>query len=463
MDTTVAALPLAPLPAPVPRKGPANAFQVFAGMRRNPITLWTRRHFEEPSVTRRGIMGLIVALQDPAAIRHVLVDNAANYRKDPLQLRVLRPMFGDGILLAEGEAWRRLRRTTAPGFVPRRVDAFAPAMDLSARAATAGLRDLPAGSAVQVDAAMADVTLAVLAATVFPGGLGTDARDITGAITRYLETAGRVSPLDILGVPDWVPRPGRVRARGAIAVLRGAMQRLIDAERAGKPAADTPPTLLTGLLAARDPETGAALGDDEVLDTLLTFTAAGHETTANALTWTLLLLALHPAIREACEAEADAVAGLPAEAAAERLVLLRAVIEEAMRLYPPAAIITRQAIAADTAAGIAVPAGALTVVSTWVLHRHRLLWDAPEAFRPARFLPENRASIPRFAYLPFGAGPRICIGAGFALQEAVLVLAALLRTVRLDLPAGAQPPMPIQRITLRPEGGLTLLATPRTA
>ena len=462
MDTTVAALPLAPLPAPVPRKGPANAFQVFAGMRRNPITLWTRAHFEEPSVTRRGIMGLIVALQDPAAIRHVLVDNAANYRKDPLQLRVLRPMFGDGILLAEGEAWRRLRRTTAPGFVPRRVDAFAPAMDLSARAATAGLRDLPAGSAVQVDAAMADVTLAVLAATVFPGGLGTDARDITGAITRYLETAGRVSPLDILGVPDWVPRPGRVRARGAIAVLRGAMQRLIDAERAG-PAADATPTLLTGLLAARDPETGAALGDDEVLDTLLTFMAAGHETTANALTWTLLLLALHPAIREACEAEADAVAGLPAEAAAARLVLLRAVIEEAMRLYPPAAIITRQAIAADSAAGIAVPAGALTVVSTWVLHRHRLLWDAPEAFRPARFLPENRASIPRFAYLPFGAGPRICIGAGFALQEAVLVLAALLRTVRLDLPAGAQPPMPIQRITLRPEGGLTLLATPRTA
>ena len=134
-----------------------------------------------------------------------------------------------------------------------------------------------------------------------------------------------------------------------------------------------------------------------------------------------------------------------------------------MRLYPPAAIITRQAIAADTAAGIAVPAGALTVVSTWVLHRHSLLWDTPEVFRPERFLPENRGSIPRFAYLPFGAGPRICVGAGFALQEAVLVLAAVLRAVRLDLPAGAQPPMPVQRITLRPEGGLTLLATARTA
>jgi hypothetical protein len=175
MEPTIAALPLAPLPAPVPRKAPPNAFEVFAGMRRNPITLWTQAHFARPSVTRRGIMGLIVALQDPAAIRHVLVDNAANYRKDPLQLRVLRPMFGDGILTAEGEAWRRLRRTAAPGFVPRRVAAFAPAMDLSARAATAGLRDLPAGSPVQVDVAMADVTLAVLAATVFPGGLGTDA------------------------------------------------------------------------------------------------------------------------------------------------------------------------------------------------------------------------------------------------------------------------------------------------
>jgi len=462
MEPTVAALPLAPLPAPIPRKAPPNAFEVFAGMRRNPITLWTQAHFARPSVTRRGIMGLIVALQDPAAIRHVLVDNPANYRKDPLQLRVLRPMFGDGILTAEGEAWRRLRRTTAPGFVPRRVDAFASAMDLSARAAAAGLRGLPVGSPVKVDAAMAEVTLAVLAATLFPGGLGTDSREVLGAITRYLETAGRVSPLDILGVPDWVPRPGRIRARGAIAILRAAMQRLVDAERAG-PTADAAPTLLAGLLAARDPETGAALGDDEVLDTLLTFMAAGHETTANALTWTLLLLALHPAIRQACEAEADAAEGLPAEEAVERLVLLRAVIEETMRLYPPAAIITRQAIAADTAAGVAVPAGALTVVSTWVLHRHSLLWDAPEAFRPERFLPDNRASIPRFAYLPFGAGPRICIGAGFALQEAVLVLAAVLRAVRLDLPAGAKPPMPVQRITLRPEGGLTLQATPRTA
>ena len=191
---------------------------------------------------------------------------------------------------------------------------------------------------------------------------------------------------------------------------------------------------------------------------IVSFIGAGHETTANALTWSLYLLSTAPDVRAAVEAEADAQNCGAFDLAA--FPMTRAVVEEAMRLYPPVALLSRQAVEADEVSGRAIPAGSVVAISPWVLHRHRALWSAPDEFRPERFLPGAREAVDRFAYLPFGVGPRVCIGTSFALQEAVIVLAALARRVRLDY-AGAAPPEPVQRITLRPKAGMPMLATRR--
>ena len=239
---------------------------------------------------------------------------------------------------------------------------------------------------------------------------------------------GRVDPLDIFGFPDWVPRIGRLRARPSIRFFEETVNELIEARKAllasGEPA---PRDLLTLLLEAADPETGKGLTDIEVRTNIVTFIGAGHETTANALSWSLYLLSQDERARERVEQEVDEVLGEgPIEPQhLERLVYTRAVIDEAVRLYPPAPYMSRTAIADDRIGDLEIPAGSMVVIAPYVLHRHQKLWDEPDAFRPERFLPENRGGIDRFAYLPFGAGPRVCIGASFSLQEAVIVLATI--------------------------------------
>jgi cytochrome P450 len=212
------------------------------------------------------------------------------------------------------------------------------------------------------------------------------------------------------------------------------------------------------LIEARDPQTGEGLSEIEIRANVVTFIGAGHETTANALTWSLFLLSQHPAWREEVEAEVDAVLGeRPFEAEmVERLPRVRATLDEAMRLYPPAPSLSREALAADMLAGEKIHPGTLVVISPYVVHRHKLLWRDPNHFDPTRFMPGERETIDRFAYLPFGAGARSCIGMPFALQEAAIFLAAILRSYRLDLAPGHKV-APIQRVTLRPKGGMPMV------
>ena len=219
--------------------------------------------------------------------------------------------------------------------------------------------------------------------------------------------------------------------------------------------AEAPRDLLTLLLSARDPESGRGMSDEDMRANILTFILAGHETTANALTWTVYLLSQSLEWRERAESEADRSFDPQQPAATEGCETLRAVFEEAMRLYPPAAMLSRQAIADDELAGVHIPAGAVISVSPYVLHRRRGLWDNPDAFDPSRFLGERRERIDRFAYIPFGAGPRVCIGMAFAMQEGIVLLANLLRAFRFELVEG-QSVMPQQRVTLRPNGGLKM-------
>ncbi len=452
-------------PAPEPLERPLDLFPLLRELRRNPLATWTREHFTAPIVAAETAMGRVTVVSDPAAIRHILLDNAAKYRKDDLQRRVLAPGLGNGLLTAEGEEWRLQRRTLAPLFAPRHVAGFWPAMVEAADRFARRLARRPEGRVIDASLEMTRVTLDVLERTIFTHGLARDPDALGRAITRFFEALGPVDPLDLFGMPAWLPRIGRWRARPALRFFEEVVGELVDGRRAllasGEPA---PGDILTLLLEAADPETGKGLTDLEVRANIVTFIGAGHETTANALTWTLYLLSQAPDVRERVECEVDAVlgSGPMAPAALDRLVYTRAVLDEAIRLYPPVPYMSRTPIADDRIGNLKIPRGSYVAIVPYILHRHRTLWDEPDAFVPERFLPENRGRIDRFAYLPFGAGPRVCIGASFSIQEAMIVLAHLVRSLRLDLVEG-HAVRPLHRVTLRPDGGLPMRIVKRGA
>ncbi len=446
---------------PRPRTEPMGLFSFLRAARANPLTTWYEEHFEKPIVTGEGALGRVTVVSEPSAIRHVMVDNAANYRKDDLQRRVLAPGLGNGLLTAEGDEWRLQRRTLAPIFSPRHVARFeAPMAEAAARLA----RRLKRRDGQSVDAGleMTRVTLDVLERTIFTHGLAREPDALGRAITRYFEALGPIDPLDVFGMPDWLPRIGRLKARPALRFFAEVVDELIERRRAlvasGK---EAPHDLLTLLLQAQDPETGRGLSDLEVRANIVTFIGAGHETTANALTWTLYCLSQDETAREAVEAEIDAAFAQDPAPGLEALPRTKAALEEAMRLFPPVPFMSRQALAEDRIGRIKIPRGSLVTVAPYVLHRHRRLWEEPDAFIPERFLPENRARIDRYAYLPFGAGPRVCIGASFSVMEATLVLAHVLHAVRLDRAPEAGPVVPLHRVTLRPQDGLRMRVTAR--
>ncbi len=452
-------------PAPTPTDGPVGPVAMLFGLWNNPVATWSRQNYELPILESDGILGRLVIVNDPAAIRHVLVDNVANYRKDALQQRILRPALGNGLLTAEADDWRLQRRALAPLFTPRAIDTFLPAFNDTARWLLQRWAALRNNRRLDIAAEMSRAALDVLERTIFPRGIGGDAAQFARAAGQYFESFGRLHPFDLINAPAWLPRLGRTNSAGALRFFSDAVDNIIATQRqsAATSAGDsTSPDLLSRLVDARDPQTGAGLGEAEIRANILTFIGAGHETTANALTWSLYLLSSDPHWRAEVEAEVDTHVGDdPIDAATlERLPCTRATIDEALRLYPPAPTLSRQALSDDELAGRRVRAGATVIISPWLVHRHRTLWDAPDDFDPRRFLPPRAASIDRFAYLPFGAGPRVCIGMGFALSEATILLAHIVRRHRLELAPG-HVVMPVQRLTLRPRGGMPMLLQTR--
>lgn len=445
---------------PAPRATPMGLFAFLKAARKNPITTWMKGHFEHLVVAADGAMGRITVVSDPALIRYLFVENARNYRKDDLQRRVLAPGLGNGLLSAEGDEWRNQRRTIAPIFSARHVAGFAEAMNAAgARVA----RRLARRDGAEVEAAveMTRVSLDVLERTIFTQGLKRDPDAVGRAITRFLEAIGPIDPLDVFGVPGFVPRIGRLRARPAGRFFEEVVDELIERRRTLMPSGKAPHDLLTLLLTASDPETGNGLTDLEVKANIVTFIAAGHETTANALTWALYCVSQDASSRERLEAEADEAIRPDGSFALTDLPFARGVMEEAMRLFPPVPFMSRQALRDDRIGRIKIPRNSTVMVAPWVLHRHRLLWDDPDAFIPDRFTAEHRETIDRYAYLPFGAGPRVCIGQSFSLQESTIVLAHVAHAVRLDIVADHPPMTPLHRVTLRPEHGLRMRVTRR--
>jgi len=374
---------------------------------------------------------------------------------------VLSAGLTNGLLTAEGQQWRTQRRALAPLFARRTVLSFSAAMIDAAAALVERLR-LCDGQIEDMAVEATRLTLEVLERTMFSGGLGRSPEDIRVAMKHYFEAIGRLDPFDVLGLPNVVPRLSRWKVRPMLRLFESAIDTIVSTRRRriAEDPGGVPRDILTLLLEARDPETGEGLSEVEVRANILTFIAAGHETTANSITWSLFLLSQSPEWRARVQAEADRELDGDIDGIAERLVETRAVIEEAMRLYPPLAAISRAALAPDELAGEPIRRGTMVVIAPYVLHRHRALWADPDAFDPNRFLGGARERIDRFAYLPFGVGPRICIGATFALQEASIVVATVMRHFTLELAPG-HAVWPVHRVTLRPSGGLPMIVRRR--
>jgi len=444
--------------APVPRRKPVSFLRVLWELRQNPIAAFGEGAYRLPLVHLTSRIRDFLLVNEPGAIRHVLLDNAANYIKSDQVQRLTRPALGNGLLNAEGASWRFQRRTAAPIFQMRHVTSFAATMASATADMLVRWDQIAEGATIDVADEMMRLTYDIISRTVFSGDVTMDYARMSKALLIYLETLGRIDMLGLLGLPRWVPTPDRLRAEPALRYFRREMECLIERRKAllERDASVAPNDLLTLLLTAHDPEGGTLFSAREVFDNVMTFVFAGHETTANALAWTLYLLSQFPDVDARLAREVAGVDdSIMTTGALPTLPFTSAVLEEAMRLYPPAPFISREAVAADVVGGVAIKPRTSVLISTWILHRHRLLWQNADEFDPTRFLAPQRDTIPRFAYLPFGAGPRVCIGMGFAMQEAMIVLTAVARRFRLEL-ADDHKVEPLARITLRPKGGLMM-------
>ena len=391
-------------------------------------------------------------VMEPEALKRILRDNLANYPKSLVTKLILGPAIGDSLFVAEGAEWHWQRRTAAPVFSHRNVAALGPVMTAAADRASARIA-ASVGRAADLFDEMVTATFEVIADVTFSRGEGFDRDAVHRAIEHYIGQTAKVSVLDILGAPGWVPRPHRMVTGAAMRQTKRLADRAIETRRAE--GAKRPPDLLDLLMGGADPETGRKMSTDELRDNLLTFIVAGHETTALTRSWALYLCAFDPAVQAAARAEAQAVLGDRAAQVGDlpALPLTRRIVDEALRLYPPAAFLSRTAEAADELCGREVRRGDTVILPIYALHRHARLWDRPDAFDPARFA--DPRAVPRFHYLPFGDGPHVCIGASFALQEAVIILATLLARFRFS-PVPGRAPKPVMILTLRPEGGVWL-------
>ncbi len=397
-----------------------------------------------------------VLVSDPEAIRRVLVEAPADYPKMRIDDAFFSAIFGEGLLSLTGEDWRRHRRIMAPAFDPRSVQAYGPAITQAIARFRARWAALPDEAPVAIEAEMNALALDIIAGAVF----ATDSEAVKDEVGLSLKAgvgeALSANLLDIVpGLAEVRMSRRRRRMRAASAGLDAMLARLIE-ERAAGAARAGPEDLLTRLVRAR--EEGGGLSTSEVRDEVVTIFMAGHETTATTLMWIWYVLAERPAAARRLHEELDAtLQGRAAETAdLPRLPFTRRLVEEAMRLYPAAPGISgRRAARDDVLAGRRVRRGTLINIVPWVIHRHRALWDDPETFDPDRFLPERAEGRPRFAYLPFGAGPRVCIGQRLAMDETMLILASLAQDVD-PWREGGEPPRLKAVITLKARGGMEM-------
>jgi len=424
---------------------------IAQALRNNALASFPPRAFDDMAVGRSFAGRQQIILNEPEGIRHVLIENAGNYRRTASVGRALGPVVGRGLFLAEGSDWRHQRRMLAPAFAPRMM---APVAAETARACRQAIARLQVHRArpVELFPHLQLLALDVAAATLFSLDITAEGPPLRAAMQLYATGIGRPSMLDFILPRGW-PTP---RSWARWRFRRAWMRRIarILAQRAQRPASAGERDLFDLMAESGVPHR-------ERVEQAATMLTAGHETTAVALAWAIHLVAAMPDVQQRIADEVATLDLSPVGAieALPRLAYTRAVIDETLRLYPPAFSLVRQARAADMAAGIAIAPRAVVLIVPWVLHRHRRLWRDADTFDPSRFLPGSEPPA-RFSYLPFGTGPRACIGAQFALTESTLALASLVQAFRIE-PLDHEPLQPVASITLQPDRSPSFRLRPR--
>ncbi|MGV7218480.1 cytochrome P450 [Bradyrhizobium sp. UFLA05-112] len=447
-----------PIIPPTPPRAPEGMpfLRRVAVIRKNMIATWAQRAYEEDVIQGRFFLRNSFILNRPDSIRHILLNNYENYTRTPAGIRMLRPVLGQGLLIAEGQPWRHQRRTLAPAFTPHATANLVPHMTAVLDETIAKLKT-KAGEVIDLREIMQRMTLEIAGRTMFSFGMDKHGATLRNFVMEYGQRLGRPYFLDMLLPVSWPSPMDFARARFRKRWTAFVAMLIAERRAAGKKEGAPPRDLFDLMDEARDPETGKGFSDEQLVDEVATMILAGHETTATALSWALYLLALDPETQEEVASETRGE-HLDSMADIDRQKFTRAVIEETMRLYPPAFLIARAALDKDNAAGVEIKKGDIIMIAPWLLHRHEKLWDQPNAFIPKRFM--SATPPDRFAYLPFGAGPRVCIGAPFAQAESVLALARLIGEFRVEL-ADTGPVIPVGVVTTQPDHSPKFRITPR--
>jgi cytochrome P450 len=428
----------------------SNTFEAF--------TTLARMYGEEASVVKVPFLPgrWLYLCTRPEASKWVLQENQKNYRK-AFTYNFLKPVVGEGLLTSEGDFWLRQRRLVAPLFHRKQLDSYGVVMQATIEELLEDWDRLPKGALVDVSAAMSQVTLSIAGKLLFNRDIGRDARWIGDAmVLLFRDVNERI--LSVVPIPRQVPTPHNRRVQEALDRLESMVYGLI-AERRGREEAHD--DLLSLFMLAEDEDAGRRMTDREIRDELLTFVIAGHDTTSNLMSWALYLLSKHPSIRRKLREEVVAkVAGrVPTLEEARELTYTSQVIDETLRLYPPAWVVEREPIEDDVIDGYYVEAGNVVSTGPYFIHHNAGVWKNPEGFDPDRFAAGGEAeSLHRYAHFPFGGGPRKCVGADFALLEARLLLAAIVKNYDVDL----QPASFVEAegtVTLYPKKGMPMLVT----
>lgn len=443
-------------PYPPRGAGPVAPWRGFFGERaKTAVYGWSERAFREWHITRNVFGHTVHIPLHPDAVQHVVLYNAANYGKPKLVKQILEPTIGQGLLSSDGELWRRQRKIVAASFTPPAVDALVPVFGKVALQAAEqwqpGRRDMAASATA--------ATMQVISEALFSGESRLTSPEALRHIARALESVTEARVQVILGLPLVPVTPRGWRGRAGQQYLRRTLAKVVR-ERLEPGAPDDFVAGITRELMKQFPREQAI---ELAVDNAITFYLAGHETTANAIGWTLFILSSLPELQEQAAAEAaQAVSGGIDVKLPERLPLLRAIVEETMRLYPPAPRFDREATGADQLGEIAIQPGDIVSIWPWLIHRHTKLWNEPDRFDHTRFLGDTRKQWHRYQYIPFGAGPRTCVGARFAMAEALTILAVWLADWRF-LPVPGWHVETSGMVTLRPKGGLPLMLERREA
>ncbi len=430
---------------------PLGIFQTLRNARRNVLEIVPDLCTKQPIVSGKTAFVRWHMVMDPEALRRILKDNLENYPKSDITKNLLRPAIGDSLFIAEGAHWRWQRRAAAPVFSHRNIAALTPIMSAAAEAVCDRLHRAP--DTPDMFDEMVQATFEVISSVTFSGSGTMDGDAVHRSINAFIDQSARVSLFDVIGVPTWVPRLSRLFGGNPVADMKAVADQAIVRRREN--GAKDVPDLLDLLMEGMDPETRKQMNSAELRDNLLTFIVAGHETTALTLAWALYLLAFDETAQEKLRNEAQSV--LQGQTGGRdhigKLPYTEMVIKEALRLYPPASFVSRTAQGADELCGREVRRKDTIMMPIYALHRNKLLWDDPDQFNPDRFGPD--AHHDRYAWLPFIDGPRVCIGAYFAMVEAQIILATLVSRFRFEPIAGVDP-VPEMVLTLRPRGGVRL-------